>query len=157
MSLFDEQKVNQDEINHVAWAACIEWGDMLNNPKLIETDSLMRFDIVVANPPFSLDKWGAENATSDTYSRFHRGAPPKSKGDYAFISHMLEVAQASGGKVGVIVPHDVLFRDGAEGRIRQSLIEESLLNAVIGLPANLFFGTGIPRRHFAFQTRQRAF
>src|SRR5690606_26193320 len=124
--------------------AVIEWGDTLNNPQLKEEDSLMKFDIVVANPPFSLDKWGAENADADTYKRFHRGVPPKSKGDYAFISHMIETTYQDSGKVGVIVPHGVLFRGSSEGKIRQKLIEENMLEAVIGLPANLFFGTGIP-------------
>jgi type I restriction enzyme M protein len=125
-------------------SARIEWGDSLNNPKLIEGDSLMKFHIVVANPPFSLDKWGAEEATADKFNRFHRGVPPKSKADYAFITHMIETAFEDTGKVGVIAPHGVLFRGGAEGKIRQQLIEENLLEAVIGLPANLFFGTGIP-------------
>ncbi|WP_333663818.1 type I restriction-modification system subunit M [Chishuiella changwenlii] len=124
--------------------AVIEWGDTLNNPQLKEEDSLMKFDIVVANPPFSLDKWGAENADADIYKRFHRGVPPKSKGDYAFISHMIETTYQDSGKVGVIVPHGVLFRGSSEGKIRQKLIEENMLEAVIGLPANLFFGTGIP-------------
>ncbi|MAO15924.1 MAG: type I restriction-modification system subunit M [Muricauda sp.] len=123
--------------------AQIEWCDTINNPKLIENDSLMKFDIVVANPPFSLDKWGYENAETDRYKRFLRGIPPKSKGDYAFILHMIETALPT-GKVGVIVPHGVLFRGSAEGKIRQKLIEENLLESVIGLPSNLFFGTGIP-------------
>ena len=70
--------------------------------------------------------------------------PPKSKGDYAFISHMIESAKEEGGRVGVIAPHGVLFRGGGEGRIRKALIEENLLDAVIGLPEKLFFGTGIP-------------
>ena len=78
------------------------------------------------------------------HCRFHRGVPQSGKGDYAFITHMIETAVADTGKVGVIVPHGVLFRGGAEGKIRQKLIEENLLEAVIGLPANLFFGTGIP-------------
>ena len=104
----------------------------------------MKFDIVVANPPFSLDKWGAETAEADKYHRFHRGVPPKSKGDYAFISHMVETAVEGSGKVGVVAPHGVLFRGGAEGRIRKELIEENALEAVIGLPEKLFFGTGIP-------------
>lgn len=125
-------------------SARIEWGDSLNNPKLIEGDSLMKFHIVVANPPFSLDKWGAEEAAADKFNRFHRGVPPKSKADYAFITHMIETAFADTGKVGVIAPHGVLFRGGAEGKIRRQLIEENLLEAVIGLPVNLFFGTGIP-------------
>ncbi len=145
------------ESNGSTWALCkmnmflhgidnarIEWGDTLNNPKLIQGDSLMKFDIVVANPPFSLDKWGAENAASDRFRRFHRGIPPKSKGDYAFISHMIETIVEDKGRVGVVVPHGVLFRGGSEGKIRQRLIEENLLDAVIGLPANLFFGVGIP-------------
>lgn len=156
------------EVNGATWALCrmnmflhgmdsarIEWGDTLNNPRLIEDDRLMRFDVVVANPPFSLDKWGAENALIESgrdpknpspkgYNRFWRGVPPKSKADYAFILHMIEAAREGGGRVGVIVPHGVLFRGGQEGAIRQKLIEENLLDAVIGLPTNLFFGTGIP-------------
>lgn len=124
--------------------ATIRWGDTIGNPKLKEGDSLMKFDTVVANPPFSLDKWGAEQALSDPYNRFWRGVPPKSKGDWAFICHMIETAYEEKGKVGVIVPHGVLFRGAAEGKIRQKTIEENLLEAVIGLPANLFFGAGIP-------------
>ncbi len=124
--------------------ADIEWGDTLNNPQLKEKDALMKFDVVVANPPFSLDKWGAEQAASDEFNRFHRGIPPKSKGDYAFITHMIETTYEDKGKVGVIVPHGVLFRGSSEGKIRQQLIDENLLEAVIGLPANLFYGTGIP-------------
>ncbi len=122
----------------------IEWGDTLRNPRLVEGDRLMQFDVVVANPPFSLDQWGIEEAEADPFRRYHRGLPPKSKGDYAFITHMIETARARTGRVGVVVPHGVLFRGGAEGRIRQKLIEDNLLEAVIGLPANLFFGTGIP-------------
>jgi len=122
----------------------IEWGDTIRNPRLVEHDQLMKFDIVVANPPFSLEKWGIEEATADPYHRFHRGLPPKSKGDYAFITHMIETAREGTGRVGVVVPHGVLFRGAAEGKIRRKLIEENLLEAVIGLPANLFFGTGIP-------------
>ena len=122
----------------------IEWGDTLRNPRLVEHDQLMKFDIVVANPPFSLEKWGIEEATADPFHRYYRGLPPKSKGDYAFITHMIETAREGTGRVGVVVPHGVLFRGAAEGKIRRKLIEENLLEAVIGLPANLFFGTGIP-------------
>lgn len=145
------------EVNGSTWAlammnmflhgfdnAVIRWGDTLRNPKLKENDQLMKFDTVVANPPFSLDKWGADEAASDPYNRFWRGIPPKSKGDWAFISHMIEVAQEGSGKVGVVIPHGVLFRGVSEGKIRKHVIDENLLEAVIGLPANLFFGTGIP-------------
>ncbi|OAV74155.1 Type I restriction enzyme EcoKI M protein [Bacteroidales bacterium Barb7] len=124
--------------------ATIRWGDTLRTPKLREGDKLMKFDTIVANPPFSLDKWGADEAEHDTDNRFWRGIPPKSKGDWAFISHMIEVAYEGRGKAGIVVPHGVLFRGSSEGRIRQQTIEENLLEAVIGLPANLFFGTGIP-------------
>lgn len=123
--------------------ATIRWGDTIRNPKLKEGDALMKFDTVVANPPFSLDKWGADEAEGDKYNRFWRGTPPKSKGDWAFISHMIETLNET-GKAGVVVPHGVLFRGASEGKIRQKTIEENLLEVVIGLPANLFFGTGIP-------------
>lgn len=129
---------------HAKDAARIEWCDTLNSPALIEGDQLMRFDVVVANPPFSLDKWGAEHAAEDPYKRFWRGIPPKSKGDYAFITHMVEIAKRQSGRVAVIVPHGVLFRGGSEGEIRKRLIEDNLLDAVIGLPSNLFTTTGIP-------------
>tara|TARA_R110002096_G_scaffold135954_1_gene288221 strand:- start:5533 stop:7119 length:1587 start_codon:yes stop_codon:yes gene_type:complete len=126
-------------------SARIEWCDTLNSPKLVDNKGrLIKFDVLVANPPFSLDKWGAEHAASDRHARFHRGIPPKSKGDFAFISHMVETAVEGSGKVGVIVPHGVLFRGGSEGKIRESFVEENLIEAVIGLPPNLFFGTGIP-------------
>ncbi|NOX48896.1 MAG: type I restriction-modification system subunit M, partial [Chlorobi bacterium] len=136
--------------------ATIRWGDTIRNPKLKEGDALMKFDTVVANPPFSLDKWGkvedkdADRTTisydpeTDQYNRFWRGVPPKSKGDWAFITHMIETTYEGKGKVGVVVPHGVLFRGASEGKIRRKTIEENLLEAVIGLPANLFFGTGIP-------------
>jgi type I restriction enzyme M protein len=124
-------------------AARIEWGDTLNSPALTKEGKLMRFEVVVANPPFSLDKWGG-HADHDRYHRFHRGMPPKTRGDYAFISHMIESATAQEGRVAVVVPHGVLFRGGAEGRIRRNLIQENLLDAVIGLPPNLFPTTSIP-------------
>lgn len=125
-------------------SARIEWCDTLTSPALVENDRLMKFDVVVANPPFSLDKWGADEAASDRYNRFWRGLPPKSKGDWAFISHMVEAALEKEGRVSVVVPHGVLFRGAAEGRIRQKMIEENLLDAVIGLPGNLFTTTSIP-------------
>ena len=129
---------------HGCDSARIEWCNTLTNPELKEQNQLMKFNVVVANPPFSLDKWGAEEAEGDKFNRFWRGIPPKSKGDYAFISHMIEVALAKEGRVAVVVPHGVLFRGGAEGKIRQKFIEENLLDAVIGLPEKLFPTTGIP-------------
>ena len=134
--------------------ARMEWGDTLKEPTLLEGDALMRFNVVVANSPFSLDKWGAEGAGRDKYKRFHRGIPPKGAGDYAFITHMIEMTYtdpAQNGRVGVIGPHGVLFRGGAEGQIRRELVEENLLDAVIGLPPNLFFGTGIPAAILIFK------
>lgn len=152
------------EINAETWAlakmnmflhgmdgAVLERGDTIRNPKHIENDKLMRFECVVANPPFSLEKWGIDTAQNDRYERFIRGVPPKSKGDYAFISHMVETTTAVNGRVGVVVPHGVLFRGSSEGRIRQQLIDENLLDAVVGLPANLFFGTGIPAAILVFK------
>ncbi len=131
----------------------IEWGDTLLDPKLLERDHLMRFEVVVANPPFSLDKWGADHAAQEQkrHNRWHRGVPPKSKGDYAFISHMIATTTEGTGRVGVVVPHGVLFRGGGEGTIRRALIEENLLDAVIGLPPNLFYGTAIPAAILVFR------
>lgn len=135
--------------------AKIEWGDTLANPKHLENDKLMKFQVVVANPPFSLDKWASGfagegsdkkfnmKASLDPYNRFSWGVPPKSKGDYAFVLHMLH-SLAEGGRMGVVLPHGVLFRGASEGKIRKKIIDMNLLDAVIGLPANLFFGTGIP-------------
>jgi type I restriction enzyme M protein len=128
----------------------IEWGDTIRNPKLLDKNGdLMLFDIVTANPPFSLDKWGHDEAEHDKFSRFRRGVPPKTKGDYAFILHMIETLKPAsqgkpGGRMGVVVPHGVLFRGSSEGKIRKQLIDENLLDAVIGLPEKLFYGTGIP-------------
>lgn len=133
----------------------IEWGDTIRNPKLLDKNGdLMLFDIVTANPPFSLDKWGHDDAEHDKFGRFKRGIPPKTKGDYAFILHMIETLKPKTGRVGVIVPHGVLFRGSSEGAIRQKLIEENLLDAVIGLPEKLFFGTGIPAAILIFKKQK---
>lgn len=130
----------------------IEWGDTIRNPKLLEGDDLLKhFDVVVANPPFSLEKWGHEKAEGDKFKRFSRGVPPKTKGDYAFVLHMIETLKPRTGRMGVVVPHGVLFRGAAEGKIRTKLIEENLLDAVIGLPEKLFYGTGIPAAVLIFR------
>ena len=130
----------------------IEWGDTIRNPKLLDKNGdLMLFNIVTANPPFSLDKWGHDEAEHDKFSRFRRGVPPKTKGDYAFILHMIETLKPKSGRMGVVVPHGVLFRGSSEGKIRQQLIDENLLDAVIGLPEKLFYGTGIPAAILVFK------
>ncbi|UTW03059.1 type I restriction-modification system subunit M [Amphritea atlantica] len=130
----------------------IEWGDTIRNPKLLDKNGgLMLFDIVTANPPFSLDKWGHDEAEHDKFGRFRRGVPPKSKGDYAFILHMIETLKPGSGRMGVVVPHGVLFRGSSEGKIRKQLIDENLLDAVIGLPEKLFYGTGIPAAILLFR------
>ncbi len=134
--------------------AKIEWGDTLSNPLHLEDGKLMKFQVIVANPPFSLDKWAmgfaGDNddkfkmeASLDPYRRFEWGVPPASRGDYAFVQHML-YSLAEEGRMAVILPHGVLFRGASESRIRKQIIEMNLLDAVIGLPEALFFGTGIP-------------
>jgi len=156
------------ESNGSTWALCrmnmflhdmdgaqIEWCDTISNPRLLDHDELMRFNVVVANPPFSLKKWGADFAANDPYNRFHRGLPPASKGDYAFISHMVEIALEGEGRVGVIVPHGVLFRGASEGIIRKQFIDENILEAVIGLPEKLFFGTPIPAAILVFNKARK--
>lgn len=159
------------EKNMQTWALCsmnmflhgiddakIWQGDTLANPQNLEDDKLMKFQCVVANPPFSLDKWDSGflpestdekkkakmSADLDIYHRFDWGVPPTSKGDYAFVLHMLNSLDAENGRMAVVLPHGVLFRGASEGRIRQQIVDFNLLDAVIGLPANLFYGTSIP-------------
>lgn len=145
------------EVNGATWAlarmnmflhsqdsAVVKWCDTLNSPELVENGHLMQFDRVVANPPFSLDKWGHEEAKSDRFGRYERGVPPKSVADYAFVSHIVASLKSKTGRGAVIVPHGVLFRGAAEGKIRQALLEENLVDAVIGLPEGMFTSTGIP-------------
>ncbi len=171
------------EKNAQTWALCtmnmflhgvddakIWCGDTLVNPQNIEDDQLMQFQCVVANPPFSLDKWdsgflsGASTdkkkekmtAEMDKWGRFGLGVPPSSKGDYAFVLHMLSSLDANGGRMGIVLPHGVLFRGASEGRIRRQLVEMNLLDAVIGLPANLFYGTGIPACILVFKKNRKA-
>lgn len=147
--------------------AKIAWGDTLANPLHLDGDgNLMMFDVIVANMPFSLAKWakgfnpGGEvdgndrkfkmEASLDKYHRFDWGVPPASKGDWAFLLHMIH-SMSGRGRIAAVAPHGVLFRGAAEGRIRQMVIENNLLDAVIGLPANLFFGTSIPASILVFK------
>lgn len=144
------------EINLSTWAiakinmllhdfkgATIWKGDTIRNPQNREGATLMTFDKVIANPPFSLKNWGREVAETNEYNRFNYGVPPKSYGDFAFVEHMI-ASMNSKGKMATVVPHGVLFRGGAEGRIRKKMLQDDLFEAIIGLPSNLFYGTGIP-------------
>ena len=128
---------------HDVYNADIRSGDTLRDPQHTKDGVLSTFDMVLANPPFSLDKWGKEEAEADPHGRFGYGIPPKTKGDLAFVQHMIS-SLVPNGRMGVVVPHGVLFRGAAEKRIRQGIIEDDLLEAVVGLPAKLFYGTGIP-------------
>ncbi len=144
------------EINVGTWAICkmnlllhglqnalVKRGDTLRDPQFLDRGQLMQFDIVIANPPFSLKNWGYEKAQNDPFKRFRFGVPPKGYADYAFVQHMLASVKPT-GKAGIVLPHGALFRGGAEGKIRKGILEEDLLEAVIGLPSKLFYGTSIP-------------
>ncbi len=144
------------EMNLNTWAICkmnmflhgvvnadIRRGDTLRDPQHLLGGELQFFDRVIANPPFSLAKWGKEEADSDPYGRFPYGTPPKDTGDLAFIQHMIASLNAE-GMMGVIVPHGVLFRGASEKEIRKGILEDDLIESVIGLPSGLFYGTGIP-------------
>ncbi|HAK41720.1 MAG TPA: type I restriction-modification system subunit M [Clostridium sp.] len=148
--------LNGQEINLSTWAICkmnmlfhdatgadIKKGDTIREPKHTNGGVLKTFDVVLANPPFSLKNWGEEEAKGDAYGRFIYGIPPKSYGDLAFVEHMI-ASLNSKGRMGTVVPHGVLFRGGAEGKIRTSILKDDLIEAVIGLPQNIFYGTGIP-------------
>ena len=128
---------------HGVFNADIRKGDTLGDPQHISGGELMTFDRVIANPPFSLKKWGKDAADADPYGRYPYGTPPKDAGDLAFIQHMIASLNAE-GKLGVVVPHGVLFRGSSEREIRKGILEDDLLEAVIGLPSALFYGTGIP-------------
>ena len=128
---------------HGVYNADIKLGDTLGEPKHTKGGELMSFDRVIANPPFSLKKWGKEEADNDPYGRYPYGTPPKDAGDLAFIQHMI-ASLNNEGKMGVVVPHGVLFRGSSEKAIRKGILEDDLLEAVIGLPSALFYGTGIP-------------
>lgn len=146
--------------------AKIEWGDTISNPKhLDEFGNLMKFQRIVANPPFSLDKWAegfaGENdkkfkmeASLDKYKRFDWGIPPKGRGDMAFVLHMIH-SLAEEGTMATILPHGVLFRGSSEQKIRKELIDRNYLHAVIGLPESLFYGTGIPACILVFKKNRK--
>jgi type I restriction enzyme M protein len=156
VTLFGQEK------NLGTWAICkmnmllhgipdhrIEKGDTIRDPKLRDGEGLALFSRVIANPPFSLDEWGREIAENDPYGRFHYGVPPKTKGDLAFVQHMIATTDRT-GMVGVVMPHGVLFRGAAESEIRKGFLQDDLLETVVGLPQNLFYGTGIPASILVF-------
>ncbi|HDU8585535.1 TPA: SAM-dependent DNA methyltransferase [Vibrio alginolyticus] len=118
-------------------------GDTLRDPKFLKNDQLESFDCVIANPPFSLKEWGHDYWTSDPYDRASFGLAPKTNGDFAWVQHMFASLNDK-GRMAVVLPHGVLFRGGAEGKIRTKLLKENRIVAVIGVASNLFYGTGIP-------------
>jgi len=118
----------------------IHKGDTLRNPGFFDTDNLKTFDCVIANPPFSLKNWGSENWANDPFGRNFAGIPPKKSGDMAWVQHMIK-SMNSAGRMAVVLPHGVLFRQGSEGKIRKSLLEQDLIETVIGVGANIFYGT----------------
>lgn len=118
-------------------------GDTLRNPAFFLGDSLGTFDCVIANPPFSLENWGDDVWTSDPFGRNFAGMPPGKSGDYAWVQHMIKSMAAKSGRMAVVLPHGALFRMGKEGEIREKILGMDLLEAVVGLGPNLFYGTGL--------------
>ncbi len=131
-------------------------GDTLREPKFFEGDKLATFDCVIANPPFSLEKWGEEIWISDPYGRNFAGLPPGKSGDYAWVQHMIKSMAPHSGRMAVVLPHGALFRMGVEGAIRKRILEMDLLEAVIGLGSNLFYGTGLAACVLIFRVQKSA-
>jgi type I restriction enzyme M protein len=145
------------EIDRAAWAigkmnmaihgvehARLELGDVLREPLYVDKGKLTPFDVVVGDLPFVFDGWRPERATRDPYQRFRRGVPPQSRAEYAFISHVVACLAPNGGRAVVTAPHGVLFRELTEGKMRRRMIDEHLIETVIGMPPNLLYGPGIP-------------
>lgn len=130
-------------------------GDTLRNPAFFAGDNLATFDCVIANPPFSLEKWGDEVWSSDPYGRNFAGMPPSKSGDYAWVQHMVKSMAPATGRMAVVLPHGALFRMGKEGTIRQKILQMDLLEAVIGLGPNLFYGTGLAACILVFRQRKK--
>jgi type I restriction enzyme M protein len=120
--------------------ADIRKGDTITSPQLVKGSELRSFDFAVANPPFSVKSWS--NGLEQEFGRFEFGRPPEKNGDYAFLLHVLKSLK-SAGKAAIILPHGVLFRGNAEASIRRQLLDRGYIKGVIGLPGNLFYGTGI--------------
>ncbi|MDE1211537.1 type I restriction-modification system subunit M [Vibrio aestuarianus] len=130
-------------------------GDTLRHPAFFEADGLKTFDCVIANPPFSLKNWGAENWANDPYGRNIAGVPPKGNGDMAWVQHMVK-SMNSTGRMTVVLPHGALFRKAAEGKIRKQLLEQDMLEAVIGLGPNVFYGTQLAACVMVFKQNKPA-
>lgn len=128
---------------HGATDFCIMQGDTLRNPKILQGGGLATFDCVIANPPFSLDNWGADKWASDPYGRNIWGTPPASNGDFAWIQHMVHSMRPGRGRMAVVLPQGVLFRGGAEGEIRRKMVASDFVEAVITLGDKIFYGTGL--------------
>lgn len=131
----------------------IERGDTLRQPAFFAADGLKTFDCVIANPPFSLKEWGAENWANDPFGRNIAGVPPKGNGDMAWVQHMIK-SMNSTGRMTVVLPHGALFRKGAEGKIRKALLEQDMLEAVIGLGSNIFYGTQLAACVIVFEQQK---
>jgi len=129
-------------------------GDTLRSPAFFSGDNLATFDCVIANPPFSLEKWGDEVWASDPYGRNFAGMPPGKSGDYAWVQHMIKSMAPKTGRMAVVLPHGALFRMGKEGEIREKILGMDLLEAVIGLGPNLFYGTGLAACILVFRQRK---
>jgi type I restriction enzyme M protein len=130
-------------------------GDTLRNPAFFAGDNLATFDCVIANPPFSLEKWGEEVWISDPFGRNFAGIPPGKSGDYAWVQHMIKSMAPKTGRMAVVLPHGALFRMGKEGEIREKILGMDLLEAVIGLGPNLFYGTGLAACILIFRQRKK--
>ena len=129
-------------------------GDTLRKPAFSSNDALSTFDCVIANPPFSLEKWGEEVWASDPYGRNFAGMPPAKSGDYAWVQHMIKSMAPATGRMAVVLPHGALFRMGKEGEMRKKILQMDLLEAVIGLGPNLFYGTGLAACILVFRQRK---
>ncbi len=130
-------------------------GDTLRQPAFFSGDNLATFDCVIANPPFSLEKWGDEVWASDPFGRNFAGIPPAKSGDYAWVQHMIRSMAPATGRMAVVLPHGALFRMGKEGEIRKKILGMDLLEAVIGLGPNLFYGTGLAACILVFRQRKK--
>ncbi|PVH24439.1 type I restriction-modification system subunit M [Sphingobacterium corticibacter] len=130
--------------------------DTLRNPTFFTSDGLQKFDCVIANPPFSLKDWGADSWINDPHGRNIAGVPPKGNGDMAWVQHMISSLNEH-GRMTVVLPHGVLFRKASEQKIRKALIEMDLLEAVIGLGANIFYGTQLAACVLVFKKQKETY